>query len=289
MRILRDKNDGDIYEWYRVFPHSIRDLRFRKYMDADDVRSYYFRVIDEDDFREEAINTEPYLCMQRWIVDEITTNLMRLRMGQSTLNGRRIVDPLGEATGIPTELQISDMNARNAYHEIKELSRGLDISLPSLNWLECMSWNCIEVNVDAIAKHVDDLANGITIQINIKPKGGINKNFKPVGTQYITLPHVDKTKTRELEGFSFIYGREQCTYNFPSGKSITINTSNKQGGVQAINSLMKAVIDPMKKRVTTKNLVFKTLEKHSLEGIKGTFANFVEQLSAAENSPEVGC
>ena len=244
MRILRDKNDGDVYEWYRVFPHSIRDLRFREYMDADDVRSYYFRVIDEDNFREEAINTEPYLCMQRWIIDEITNNLTRLRIGRSTLNGRRIVDPLGEATGIPTGLQISDMNARNAYHEAEgvfKLIDNLPLGFDNFGYMPA-EYQYFDADWAAVSKKRAKMANGIKIKINLKLSRNINNNNKSSGRQSITLNHVDEDKIGALEDFTLVYGDELCVYKFDAGKSISIYAKDKKEGVKAINKLMKAVI-----------------------------------------------
>ncbi|PSB57758.1 hypothetical protein [Chamaesiphon polymorphus] len=256
-------NDENIYMYYQIFPDNIRDLRFGNYSDDNNVYRYYYRGVDEKTFHEDKKNFEPYFYIQQWVVDEVERSILASKKEEWS--------PLSN-----TGLTVADANARGTYEEIEivvktigNLPQGFD------NYSYMPESTYIKVNWDAVAKEISKAADGITIKIAIKPKGSVNKSSKPVGTQYITLPHVDKSKTQELEGFSFIYGREHCVYKFSFGRPITINVLNRDEGVKAINRLMKTVVDPMKRRVTEKDLVFKTLEKHSLEGIKGTFVCFV--------------
>lgn len=276
MHDLNNDSDRDIYECYRCFPDNIRDLRFGNYIDRDNVYHYCYRGVDEDIFRNEAIKTEPYFRMQQWIVDEITNNLMRLGRERSTLNGRKIADLLGDTTGVPTGLYVSDTNARNAYHEAKsvfELIGNLPLELDCFGYMP--EFQYIDVNWAAISKKRAEMENGIRIKIYLKLSRSINKNGKPSGRQSITLNHVDEDKTDLLKDFTFVYGDEVCVYKFDSGKSILINAKDKKEGVKAINKLMKAVIEPMKKRVTFANLPSKSGKTpHGLSGIKASFGSF---------------
>ncbi len=277
MRILRDKNDGDIYEWYRVFPHSIRDLRFQEHMDADNVPSYYFRIIDEDDFREEAINTEPYLCIKRWIIDEITNSLMMFRMEHPTLNGVRIVDLIGEITGIPTLIQGSDMNASKAYQEAEGIFKTLgNLPLGFDNFDYMPEFTYFNADWVAVSKKMIEMVNGVKIKIDLKLSRSTNSNNNPSGKQSLTLNHVDEDKTDALKDFTFVYGDELCVYKFDSGKRISIYTKDKKEGVKAINKLMNAVVETMKKRVKVADLEPSNPKKepHSLSSIKASFDGF---------------
>lgn len=202
---------------------------------------------------------------------------MRLRMGQSTLNGRRIVDPLGEATGIPTELQISDMNARNAYHEAEGVFKLIDnLPLGFDNFGYMPEYQYFDFDWAAVSKKRAEMENGIKIKINLKLSRSTNNNNKPSGSQSITLNHVDEDKTGTLKDFTFVYGDESCVYKFDSGKRISIYAKDKKEGVKAINKLMKAVIETKKKCVKVADLEQSNPKKdpHSLSGIKASFDDF---------------
>jgi hypothetical protein len=87
----------------------------------------------------------------------------------------------------------------------------------------------------------------LSAEIRLKPDKKVNSNGNSIGTQIIRIPHIDVKKLHLLEGFSFVYGNEQCIYNFDSGKEIKINAYTRTEAIKTVNRLLK-VIKPERRK-----------------------------------------
>lgn len=111
---------------------------------------------------------------------------------------------------------------------------------------------------------------GIKIKISIRVEKKNDNNGKPLGTQTLQVPHVDKTKIDTLRDFYLIYGNIQCIYKFDSGKQIKVFAKDKKEGIRVINRLLKVVIPKYLKCKAEKHCTFTEVSEKAKTGIKGS-------------------
>ncbi len=101
----------------------------------------------------------------------------------------------------------------------------------------------------------------INVKIRLKPTVKTNSNGTPIGTQPISLPHVDTSKLHLLDRFYLTYGNLQCIYKFDSGKEIKINVQSRKEGLRIVNQLLKVVRPDVLKGSAAKNCIFSEHKK----------------------------
>ena len=120
-------------------------------------------------------------------------------------------------------------------------------------------------------KGLNDEDSRVEIKLRVAKK--YNKNGNPIGTQTISIPHVDESKLNTLKDFNIFYGSVRCVYKFTSNKLIKINAKDKAEGVRVINKLLKIVKPEMFLGTAQKHGIFtdrpEDRESHELVGEKG--------------------
>lgn len=104
-------------------------------------------------------------------------------------------------------------------------------------------------------------AHEINIKVRLKPNVKTNSKGTPIGTQPLSIPHVDIDKLHLLDGFYLIYGNVQCIYRFDSGKEIKVNVQSQKEGLRVINRLLKIVRPEVTKGTAAKHCIFSEHKK----------------------------
>lgn len=112
----------------------------------------------------------------------------------------------------------------------------------------------------------------LSVKIRLKPDEKRNSKNTSIGTQPLSLSHIDESKLHLLNGFYLVYGNIQCIYKFESSKEIKVNVISKKEALRVINQLLKVIRPEMLKGTAAKNCWYpKRSEKrkpHELSGIK---------------------
>ena len=98
-----------------------------------------------------------------------------------------------------------------------------------------------------------------------------------IGTQTISIPHVDESKLDVLKDFYLVYGNMRCVYKFSSGKLIKVNVKDEKEALRVVNKLLQVVKPEMNQGTAKAHGIFTQLpedgEGHELVGERGKLFN----------------